>query len=184
MLTKVIFPPVLKVFSEHMSLPFQKFSNEMLDKELESAKRKRQALEDLLNTGKISQLTYDYLKKEIVNNIAEIEKRQRAQTEKVMPKVVVSEENVETRVKKKKRIRKAKKRKVKKPSAKKIKRKSTGRAPSKKGYSRSRVKGRCRNPWNGECRNTDIEVIIYYKKSFLPICRECWNDIAEKDLAW
>jgi len=184
MLTKVIFPSVLKVFSEYMSLPFQKFSHEMLDQELESAKRKRQALEGLLNTGKISQLTYNYLKKEITNTISEIEKQQRAQTEEAVPKVVVIEESVKTKAKKKKRIRKAKKRKVKKPSTKKVKKKSTGRAPSKKGYSRSRVKGRCRNPWNGECRNTDIEVIIYYKKSFLPICRECWNDIAEKDLAW
>ena len=184
MLTKVNFPSAIKVFSEPMSLPFQKFSNEMLDEELESAKRKRQALEGLLNTGKISHLTYEYLKKEITETIAEIERRQRTQTEKAIPKVVTSEESVKTIVKKKKRIRKAKKRKIKKPSAKKVKRKSIGSVPSKKGYSRSRVKGRCRNPWNGECRNTDIEVIIYYKKSFLPICRECWNDIAEKDFAW
>ncbi len=169
-------------FSEHMSLPFQEPSYEMRDKELELARRKRQALEGLLNTGKISQLTYDYLKKEITNTIAEIEKLQRAQTEKATPKVVAIEESVKPKAKKKKRKRKAKKRTVKKTSAKK--RKSTRRLSSKKRYSRSRVKGRCRNPWNGECRNTDIEVIIYYKKSFLPICRSCWNDIAEKDFAW
>jgi hypothetical protein len=42
----------------------------------------------------------------------------------------------------------------------------------------------CRNPWNGECRSTDIEVYIYYKGKLHPICRECWNDIAEKDIEW
>lgn len=183
MLTKVIFPSALKLFSEHMSLPFQKSSYEMRDKELELARRKRQALEGLLNTGKISQLTYDYLKKEITNTIAEIEGQQKAQTEGAIPKAVASEEGVSIMTKKKKRKSKGKKRKVKKPSAKKIK-KPTRRASSKKGYSRARVKGHCRNPWTGECRNTDIEVIIYYKKSFLPICRECWSEIAGKDFTW
>jgi len=42
----------------------------------------------------------------------------------------------------------------------------------------------CRNPWNGECRSPDIEVYIYYKGRRLPICRDCWSDIAEKDLEW
>ncbi|MGQ9460312.1 MAG: hypothetical protein ACUVRA_03660 [Candidatus Bathyarchaeaceae archaeon] len=42
----------------------------------------------------------------------------------------------------------------------------------------------CRNPWNGECRSTDIEVYIYYKGRLHPICRECWSDIAEKDIEW
>jgi len=43
---------------------------------------------------------------------------------------------------------------------------------------------RCRNPWNGECRNTDIELSIYYKGEFLPICHHCWKEIANKDLTW
>jgi len=43
---------------------------------------------------------------------------------------------------------------------------------------------KCRNPWNGECESTDIEVYIYYKGRRLPICRDCWSDIAEKDLEW
>ncbi|MBE0512137.1 hypothetical protein IBX38_03705 [Candidatus Bathyarchaeota archaeon] len=43
---------------------------------------------------------------------------------------------------------------------------------------------KCRNPWNGECKRTDIEVYIFYRGRRLPICRDCWSDIAEKDLEW
>jgi len=43
---------------------------------------------------------------------------------------------------------------------------------------------KCRNPWNGECRSTDIEVYIYFRGRRLPICRDCWTDIAEKDFEW
>jgi hypothetical protein len=43
---------------------------------------------------------------------------------------------------------------------------------------------RCRNPWNTKCRETEIEVYIYHKGRQLPICRECWLKIAEKDLEW
>jgi hypothetical protein len=43
---------------------------------------------------------------------------------------------------------------------------------------------RCRNPWNGECKNTDIEVYIYHKGERQPICRNCWQKIAEKDIEW
>jgi len=46
------------------------------------------------------------------------------------------------------------------------------------------VKGHCENPWNAKCRNTDIEVSIYYRSEFLPICRECWQEISARNLEW
>jgi len=42
----------------------------------------------------------------------------------------------------------------------------------------------CMNPWNSECRNTDIEVSIYYDGRMVPICRKCWEEIANKDVEW
>jgi len=48
----------------------------------------------------------------------------------------------------------------------------------------SRPVENCKNPWNGECRSTEIEVYIYYKGKLHPICRNCWSDIAEKDIEW
>jgi len=42
----------------------------------------------------------------------------------------------------------------------------------------------CMNPWNPECRNTDIEVSIYYEGRMVPICRQCWEEIANKDVEW
>lgn len=43
---------------------------------------------------------------------------------------------------------------------------------------------RCKNPWNGKCKNTDIEVYILYKGSRLPICHDCWCEIADKMIEW
>lgn len=42
----------------------------------------------------------------------------------------------------------------------------------------------CANPWNGKCESTDIILYIYYKGDKLPICRFCWNEIAEKEVEW
>jgi len=42
----------------------------------------------------------------------------------------------------------------------------------------------CMNPWNPECKNTDIEVSIYYDGRMVPICRQCWEEIANKDVEW
>jgi len=42
----------------------------------------------------------------------------------------------------------------------------------------------CMNPWNPECRSTDIEVSIYYEGRMVPICRRCWEEIANKDVEW
>ena len=44
---------------------------------------------------------------------------------------------------------------------------------------------RCKNPWKTECKNTDIEVYIIGKdEKRLPICKECWTEIAKSDHEW
>ncbi|MBS7616343.1 hypothetical protein KEJ45_04010 [Candidatus Bathyarchaeota archaeon] len=43
---------------------------------------------------------------------------------------------------------------------------------------------RCKNPWNKECKNENITVYIVVKGDKIPICKSCWNKIAEKDLEW
>jgi hypothetical protein len=42
----------------------------------------------------------------------------------------------------------------------------------------------CMNPWKPDCKRTDIELSIYYNGRFVPICRECWKEISEKDMEW
>lgn len=42
----------------------------------------------------------------------------------------------------------------------------------------------CRNPWNGKCKSMDIYLYIIYKGAQLPICRRCWNRIAERRIEW
>jgi len=42
----------------------------------------------------------------------------------------------------------------------------------------------CQNPWNGRCGNTGIALYIYHKGERLPICRECWLELADQDLEW
>ena len=157
--------------------------DENLSQELETAKRKMQGLDGLLNTGKISPFTYDYLKRELASHIAEMEKRRKALAEKITSIESIRNEIAEPKAKKR-RIIKPKRRLAKKSPSKKFKKSSTLGSSSKKGYSGAISKNRCRNPWNGECKNTDIEVTIYYKNRLLPICRECWRNIAEKDLTW
>lgn len=52
------------------------------------------------------------------------------------------------------------------------------------GMPMSRMIERCKNPWNGRCENTDIEVYIYRRGRKFPICRNCWTNIADRDLEW
>jgi len=60
-----------------------KYSFETALKELGMVKKKKQALDSLLNTGKISPSTHEYLSKEITDAIASIEADQKALTEKM-----------------------------------------------------------------------------------------------------
>jgi len=69
---------------------------------------------------------------------------------------------------------------------------SQSRGKAKKRSVRNRIETKdrfasgahCRNPWNTKCKNTDIELSIYYKSEFLPICHECWQEISTRNLEW
>jgi polyhydroxyalkanoate synthesis regulator phasin len=73
-----------------------KYSFEKVSKELELAKKKKQALDDLFNTGKISQSTYDDLNKSLSEAIAEIEARQKGLAEKMTAKITDLEQQIKT----------------------------------------------------------------------------------------
>ena len=60
-----------------------KHSFKRLSEESEMAKKKRQALDNLLSTGRISQSTYELFNEEIENAIAEVERQQKALLEKM-----------------------------------------------------------------------------------------------------
>jgi hypothetical protein len=42
----------------------------------------------------------------------------------------------------------------------------------------------CKNPWKNKCKNENIKLYIIVKGEKLPICRQCWNRIADKELNW
>jgi hypothetical protein len=73
-----------------------KHSFESLNEEYEMTKRKKEALDNLLNAGKISQSTYDSFNNKIDEAIAEIEKQQRALLEKMNSKVGELEQHIKT----------------------------------------------------------------------------------------
>lgn len=73
-----------------------KHSFRRLNEEYEVARKKRQALDKLLNIGKISQSTHGIFNKEIDDAIADIEKQQKALLEKMAAKVVELEGQVKT----------------------------------------------------------------------------------------
>ncbi len=60
-----------------------KESFEKLNSELELVRRKREALENLLNSGRISQSTYEYYSKELEEAEKEIENRRKVLIEKI-----------------------------------------------------------------------------------------------------
>jgi chromosome segregation ATPase len=73
-----------------------KHSFKKLNEENEMAKKKRQALDNLLNTGRISQSTYDLFNSEIDEAIAEIERQQKALLEKMDSKMEELEAQIKT----------------------------------------------------------------------------------------
>ncbi len=73
-----------------------KHSFRRLSEEFEVARKKKQALDNLLNTGRISQSTHDMFKKEIEDGIADIEKQQKALLEKMAAKVFELEGQIKT----------------------------------------------------------------------------------------
>ncbi len=73
-----------------------KHSFRRLSEEFDVARKKKQALDNLLNNGKISQSTHDIFNKEIDEAIADIEKQQKALLEKMASKVVELEGQVKS----------------------------------------------------------------------------------------
>lgn len=73
-----------------------KHSFRRLSEEFEVARKKKQALDNLLNTGRISRSTHDTFNKEIDDAIADIEKQQKALLEKMATKVVELEGQIKT----------------------------------------------------------------------------------------
>ena len=69
---------------------------EKVTTELDLAKRKKQALDNLLGAGKISQFTYDCLCKDLNEEIYQIEIRHKALTEKITNKLSELEEQQQT----------------------------------------------------------------------------------------
>jgi hypothetical protein len=73
-----------------------KHSFKKLNEENEMAKKKKEALDNLLNTGRISQSTYDLFNNEMDEAIAEIERQQKALLEKMNSKMEELEEQIKT----------------------------------------------------------------------------------------
>ena len=73
-----------------------KHSFRRLSEEFDVARKKKQALDNLLNSGRISQSTHDIFNKEIDEAIADIEKQQKALLEKMASKVVELEGQVKS----------------------------------------------------------------------------------------
>jgi hypothetical protein len=73
-----------------------KHSFKKLNEENEMAKKKKQALDNLLNSGRISQSTYDLFNNEIDEAIAEIERQEKGLLEKMNSKMEELEEQIKT----------------------------------------------------------------------------------------
>jgi hypothetical protein len=73
-----------------------KHSFKRLNEENEMARKKKQALDNLFNTGRISQPTYNAFSSEIGEAIAEIERQQKALLEKMSSKMAELEEQIRT----------------------------------------------------------------------------------------
>lgn len=73
-----------------------KHSFKRLNEEYETARKKRQALDNLLDNGKISQSTHDMFAMEIAEAITDVERQQKALLQKMNAKVVELEEQVKS----------------------------------------------------------------------------------------
>jgi len=100
MLIKIIFHPVHPIRRWEIVMSsfevYVKSSSEIIKKELETTKRKKQALDDLFNASKISQVTYDYIAKDLDEAINEVESRQKILADKLTSKIKELEEQTRT----------------------------------------------------------------------------------------
>jgi len=42
----------------------------------------------------------------------------------------------------------------------------------------------CQNPLNHNCKSENIKLYIFFKGEKLPICRQCWSNLAEREVEW
>jgi hypothetical protein len=42
----------------------------------------------------------------------------------------------------------------------------------------------CQNPWRDTCNSENIKLYIMVKGEKLPICKQCWTSIADKEVEW
>jgi len=73
-----------------------KHSFKKLEEEYETAKKKKQALDNLMSVGKISQSTYDLFNVEIAEAITDIERQQKTLFEKMNGKMMELKEQIRT----------------------------------------------------------------------------------------
>jgi len=73
-----------------------KDSFEKINTELDLTKRKKQALDDLLSAGRISQFTYDCVCKDLNEDIDQIELRRKSLAKKMASKISELEEQLQT----------------------------------------------------------------------------------------
>jgi len=42
----------------------------------------------------------------------------------------------------------------------------------------------CQNPLKPTCKNTDILLYIISDSEKIPVCQQCWNELANLDVNW
>jgi hypothetical protein len=92
----MLFPSFTAKKSTVLALISWKHSFKRLNEEYEMVYKKKQALDNLLDTGRISESTHELFNKEIDEAIAEIERQQGALLEKMSSKMKELEEQIKT----------------------------------------------------------------------------------------
>ena len=75
---------------------YVKSSSEMITKKLGTIRRKKQALDDLFNEGKISQMTYEYISKDLDDSANEMEGHQKVLADRITSKINELEDQTRT----------------------------------------------------------------------------------------
>lgn len=99
MLIKIIFQSRARMEKVKLMSSFEiyaKSSCEMVNKKLEIVKRKKQALDDLFNKGRISQMTHEYVAKDLDDSINEMEGQQKVLADRITSKISELEDEIRT----------------------------------------------------------------------------------------
>jgi len=75
---------------------YVKSSSEMITKKLETVRRKKRALDDLFNEGKISQMTFEYISKDLDDTANEMEGHQKVLADRITSKISELEDQTRT----------------------------------------------------------------------------------------